>query len=222
MFTGLIESIGTVRKFYRTGEFYTLSIESGLSGELVRGQSVSVSGACLTVTRNDSRSFDVEMMSETFRRTWFCKGLSSGTRVNLERAVRLGDRLDGHIVLGHVDGVAVLKELRGTETKEAVFVPDDKELLRGIVNKGSVCIDGVSLTVINAGDNTFSVGLIPATLSATTLGSLKSGSVINLETDILGKYAARLAGFSVSDGDGDSKSKSNSQSGDYLVSLLSM
>lgn len=214
MFTGLIEAIGVVRKFHQTGEFYTLSIESGLSGELNIGQSVSVSGACLTVTRNDSRSFDVEMMGETFRRTWFCRNLRTGTRVNLERAMRLTDRLDGHLVLGHVDGVAVLRELRGTDTREAVFVPDNKELLRGIVNKGSVCIDGVSLTVINAGDKSFSVGLIPATLSATTLGGLKAGGHVNLETDILGKYVARLAGFS--------ESESNSQRGDYLTSLLSL
>ncbi|MBQ9403592.1 MAG: riboflavin synthase [Synergistaceae bacterium] len=215
MFTGLIESIGVVRKFHQTGEFYSLTIESNFSGELQIGQSVSVSGACLTVTRNDSRSFDVEMMNETFRRTWFCKNLRTGTRVNLERAMRLTDRLDGHLVLGHVDGVAVLREIRGTDTKEAVFVPDDRDLLRGIVNKGSVCIDGVSLTVINATDKNFSVGLIPATLAATSLGDLKAGVLVNLETDILGKYVARLAGFGFS-------SESNSQRGDYLTSLLSL
>lgn len=208
MFTGLIEEIGTVRKFHQTGEFYSLTIEANFSGELQAGQSVSVSGACLTVTRNDQRSFDVEMMSETFKRTWFCRNLRTGTRVNLERALRLTDRLDGHLVLGHVDGIATLRELRGTDTREAVFIPDDKDLLLGIVNKGSVCIDGVSLTVINSGDKSFSVGLIPATLSATTLGGLKSGGLVNLETDILGKYAARLSGLS--------------KRGDYLTSLLSL
>lgn len=208
MFTGLIEEIGTVRKFHQTGEFYSLTIEAKFSGELQAGQSVSVSGACLTVTRNDARSFDVEMMSETFKRTWFYRNLRTGTRVNLERALRLTDRLDGHLVLGHVDGIATLRELRGTDTREAVFIPDDKDLLLGIVNKGSVCIDGVSLTVINSGDKSFSVGLIPATLSATTLGGLKSGGLVNLETDILGKYAARLSGLS--------------KRGDYLTSLLSL
>lgn len=208
MFTGLIEEIGTVRKFHQTGEFYSLTIEANFSGELQAGQSVSVSGACLTVTRNDQRSFDVEMMSETFKRTWFCRNLRTGTRVNLERALRLTDRLDGHLVLGHVDGIATLRELRGTDTREAVFIPDDKDLLLGIVNKGSVCIDGVSLTVINSGDKSFSVGLIPATLSATTLGGLKSGGLVNLETDILGKYVARLSGLS--------------NRGDYLTSLLSL
>ncbi len=211
MFTGLIETIGTVRNFHQTGTFYTLSIDSSFTNELVIGQSVCVSGACLTVTRKSGSIFDVEMMRETFIRTWFGKSLRSGTKVNLERAMRLTDRLDGHLVLGHVDGIAVLKEISGRETKEAVFVPEDKSLLRGIVEKGSVCIDGVSLTVIDAGSSSFSVGLIPATLEATTLGGLKSGSMINLETDILGKYVARLT-----------MNQSDKNRGDYLTSLLSM
>ena len=212
MFTGLIETIGTVRSFHQSGAYYTLKIDAEISGELVVGQSVSVSGACLTVTRNDVRTFDVEMMRETFIRTWFGKSLHAGTRVNLERALRLTDRLDGHLVLGHVDGVARLSEIRGTETKEAVFIPENRELLRGIVEKGSVAIDGVSLTVIDAGSESFSVGLIPATLEATTLGTLKAGSMINLETDILGKYIARLTEITP-----------NAQSRDeYIASLLTM
>ena len=193
MFTGLIEAVGTVRKFSRKGSYYSLTVEADFSGELVRGQSVSVSGACLTVTRNDDKTFDVDMMNETFSRTCFGRNFSIGRRVNLERAMRLTDRLDGHFVLGHVDGIATLREIRGTETKEAVFVPENKELLRGIVEKGSVAVDGVSLTVIDAGKESFSVGIIPATLSATTLGELRAGGIINLETDILGKYAARLS-----------------------------
>lgn len=209
MFTGLIETVGIIRRFSRKGTYYTLTVESGISGELFIGQSVSVSGACLTVTRNDSETFDVEMMQETFMRTWFGKGIRPGTLVNLERAMKLTDRLDGHLVLGHVDGVATLREIVGTETREAVFVPENPELLRGIVSKGSVAIDGVSLTVIDAGNRSFSVGLIPSTLEATTLGGLKAGSVINLETDILGKYVARLTEF---------QPEKNS---DYWKSLLS-
>ena len=212
MFTGLIEEVATVKNFRRTGTFYTLSIESSISQDLKIGQSVSVSGACLTVIRNDSKTFDVQLMQETFNRTWFSKNLRSGTLVNLERAMKLTDRLDGHFVLGHVDGVAAVKEIRGTDTKEAVFIPDDKNLLRGIVEKGSVCIDGVSLTVINAGESNFSVGLIPETLKATTLGNLKAGNFINLETDILGKYIARLTSFDAG----------NNKSGDYLASLLAL
>ncbi|MBQ7560234.1 MAG: riboflavin synthase [Synergistaceae bacterium] len=212
MFTGLIEEVGSVRNFHKTGTFYTLSIESNITSELKIGQSVSISGACLTVTRINAKIFDVQLMQETFTRTWFHKNLRAGTRVNLERAMKLSDRLDGHLVLGHVDGVAALKEIHGQETREAVFIPEDKNLLRGIVEKGSVCIDGVSLTVINAGDSSFSVGLIPETLKATTLGGLKAGSIINLETDILGKYIERLTSF-------DSK---NNKPGNYLTSLLSL
>ena len=210
MFTGLIETIGTIRSFSRKGTYYTLNVEAGISGELFIGQSVSVSGACLTVTRNDAHTFDVEMMKETFSRTWFGRGLRPGTRVNLERAMKLTDRLDGHLVLGHVDGVAALKEIRGTETKEAVFVPENRELLRGIVEKGSVAVDGISLTVIDAGNESFSVGIIPTTLEATTLGGLRAGGMINLETDILGKYVARLTGF-----------QEEAKGSEYWTSLLS-
>ncbi|MBQ6736832.1 MAG: riboflavin synthase [Synergistaceae bacterium] len=209
MFTGLIETIGKVGKFHQTGEFFTLTIEANFSGELKIGESVSVSGACLTVTRNDSRSFDVEMMRETFNRTWFGKTLRTGTKLNLERALRVTDRLDGHFVLGHVDGVAKLTDIKGIETKEAIFTPEDRNLLRGIVEKGSVCIDGISLTVIKVNDKNFSVGLIPATLKATTLGELKVGGLVNLETDILGKYIERLTMY-------------NKNSGNYLTSLLEM
>lgn len=195
MFTGLIETVGTIKCFTRKGTYYTLTVEAKFSGELSLGQSVSVSGACLTVTRNDSRTFDAEMMTETYSRTWFGRGIRPGMRVNLERAMRITDRLDGHLVLGHVDGVAMLKEIHGTDTKEAVFVPENRELLRGIVEKGSVAVDGISLTVIDAGNVSFSVGIIPATLEATTLGGLKAGGLVNLETDILGKYVERLASF---------------------------
>ena len=209
MFTGLIETIGSVGRFHQTGEFYTLTIEAEFSNELKIGESVSVSGACLTVTRKDSKSFDVEMMRETFKRTWFGKNLRTGTKLNLERALKVSDRLDGHFVLGHVDGVAKLTDLKGIDTKEAIFAPEDRNLLRGIVSKGSVCIDGISLTVINVDEKNFSVGLIPATLKSTTLGNLKVGSFINLETDILGKYIERLTMY-------------NKNSDKYLMSLLEM
>lgn len=210
MFTGLIENVGTIKGFTRKGTYYTLTVEAKFSGELSLGQSVSVSGACLTVTRNDSRTFDAEMMTETYSRTWFGRGIRPGMRVNLERAMRITDRLDGHLVLGHVDGVAMLKEIHGTDTKEAVFVPENRELLRGIVEKGSVAVDGISLTVIDAGNVSFSVGIIPATLEATTLGGLKAGGLVNLETDILGKYVERLASF-----------ESVAKDSDYWRSLLS-
>ncbi|NLL36832.1 MAG: riboflavin synthase [Fretibacterium sp.] len=192
MFTGLVEMVGTVRAFQRTGVVYRLTVESPeLAPELVLGQSVSVSGACLTVVAVQGDAFDVEMISETVQRTRFAN-LTQGTRLNLERALRLGDRLDGHLVQGHVDGIARLRELSsGAQTRVARFeaVPS---LLRGIVPKGSVALDGVSLTVIEVTRTDFSVGLIPATLQRCTLGSLRAGDIVNLETDIIGKYVQRL------------------------------
>ena len=208
MFTGLIETTGIVRSFRASGAYYDLSIEAEkFSEELKNGQSISVSGACLTVTQYEKNIFQVQVMRETVKRTWFGKLLRPGMSVNLERAMKLTDRLDGHLVLGHVDGTAVLREIHGTETKEAIFEPENKDLLSGIVEKGSIAVDGVSLTVINVTDKNFSVGLIPETLKFCTLGNLKTGNYVNLETDILGKYVARLLKF-----------KENN--GDYLMSLL--
>ena len=197
MFTGLIEAVGRVEALRQAQGVYELDLNAdNFSAEFI-GQSISVSGACLTVTEILSKNnFKVQLMPETFNRTWFKDNLRPGVSVNLERALKIGDRLDGHLVLGHVDGVAVLRELSGNEqTKIAVFEPEDLNLLKGIVNKGSVAIDGVSLTVINANDKNFSLGLIPETLKNTSLGDLKVGSRVNLETDILGKFVERLLNF---------------------------
>ena len=194
MFTGLVEAVGAVRAFRRAEEVSLLSIECpALASELVLGQSVAVSGACLSVVALHGDVFDVEMMSETAERTWFAD-LRPGTLVNLERAMALGDRLDGHLVLGHVDGTAVLKRLSGTGRTRVACFGAGPPLLRGIVPKGSVAIDGVSLTVIGVSASDFSVGLIPTTLASCTLGRMAVGTVVNLETDILGKYVERLLG----------------------------
>lgn len=194
MFTGLVEAVGAVRAFRRADEVSLLSIECpALASELVLGQSVAVSGACLSVVALHGDVFDVEMMPETAERTWFAD-LRPGTLVNLERAMALGDRLDGHLVLGHVDGTAVLKRLSGTGRTRVACFGAGPPLLRGIVPKGSVAIDGVSLTVIGVSASDFSVGLIPTTLESCTLGRMAVGTVVNLETDILGKYVERLLG----------------------------
>lgn len=193
MFTGLVETTGTVREIRRAeGGVYLLSVECPkMSPELVLGQSVMVSGACLTVVAVRGGIFDVEMMPETLERTRF-SSLARGSRVNLERAMKLGGRLDGHLVLGHVDGVATLERLSGAgRTKEACFCAGE-DVTRTIVPKGSVALDGVSLTVIGADGESFSVGLIPATLELCTLGQLKPGDAVNVETDIVGKYVSRL------------------------------
>ena len=195
MFTGLIETMGRVEALNKSGGVYELELKAGIKNfaEFI-GQSISVSGACLTVTEIlNEFNFRVQLMPESFNRTWFKDRLRPGVRLNLERAMKLGGRLDGHLVLGHVDGVAVLRSL--DNNKIAVFEPEDRNLLRGIVNKGSVAVDGVSLTVINAGDKTFSLGLIPETLKNCTLGEIKAGSLVNIETDILGKFVERLLNF---------------------------
>lgn len=197
MFTGLIEAVGRVEALRQAQGVYELDINANnFSAEFI-GQSISVSGACLTVTEILSKNnFKVQLMPETFNRTWFKDNLRPGVNVNLERALKIGDRLDGHLVLGHVDGVAVLREVSGNEqTKIAVFEPEDLSLLKGIVNKGSAAVDGVSLTVIEANNKNFSLGLIPETLKNTSLGDLKVGSRVNLETDILGKFVERLLNF---------------------------
>ncbi len=194
MFTGLVEAVGRVRAFHRADAVYLLSIEwPGTARELTLGQSVAVSGVCLSVSALHGDVFDVEMMPETAERTWF-SSLRLGTFVNLERAMMLSSRLDGHLVLGHVDGTAALKRLEGSGRTRAARFSTMPDLLRGVVSKGSVAIDGVSLTVIDVSASDFSVGLIPTTLASCTLGQMKVGAVVNLETDILGKYVERLLG----------------------------
>lgn len=194
MFTGLVEAVGTVRDLRRTGGVYRLTLDCPqIAPELVFGQSVAVGGACLTVVAVRDGLFDVEMMPETALRTRF-SSLGRGDRVNLERAMRMGDRLDGHLVQGHIDGTAKLTELSGSNQTQTARFLASKELLRLIVPKGSVAIDGVSLTVIDADEVSFSVGLIPATLENCTLGSIRVGETVNIETDIIGKYVAKLLG----------------------------
>lgn len=194
MFTGLIEAMGTICGVHKTGSVFRLSIECPwLAQELVYGQSVAVNGVCLSVVALRGNIFDIEMMPETASRTRFAS-LARGTRVNLERAMKMGGRLDGHLVLGHVDGTATVTSLSGSSQTRKAWFETTKELMRTIVSKGSVAIDGISLTVIDADEKIFSVGLIPATLEGCTLGQLQTGDIVNVETDIVGKYVERLLG----------------------------
>ncbi|MDR1379823.1 MAG: riboflavin synthase [Synergistaceae bacterium] len=192
MFTGLVEAIGKVLDVRETRDVFRLSIECPeFASELALGQSVSVSGACLSVAAVRASVFDVEMMPETVKRTRFVF-LTRGVFVNLERAMKLGERLDGHLVLGHVDGTAKVEKLSGSARTKKAFFRADQDVTRYIVPKGSVAVDGVSLTVIDAGAGGFSVGLIPTTLESCTLGRLAPGDVVNIETDVIGKYVERL------------------------------
>jgi riboflavin synthase len=191
MFTGLVEAVGRVAKVSTAGSIISLQIEAAFSGELKKGQSVCVSGACLTVVSFNDTSFSVEMMNETVKRTKFSaiREKGAGMPVNLERALRAGDRLDGHFVLGHIDGVGTVRDLYdGGAGLYTVKVEAASEIMCQIVEKGSIALDGVSLTVIDSSENCFSVGLIPTTLSNCTLGKIRTGDKLNIETDIIGKY----------------------------------
>lgn len=192
LFTGLVETIGTIIAVIPRGDVWQLDIRAEkIASGLHLGDSVSISGACNTVVDFNSDSFSVEMMEETRSRTKL-GSLKNGSHVNLERAMRLDSRLDGHMVAGHVDGVAeVINVEFQPNTRKYVFsAPPD--ILSGIVPKGSVTIDGVSLTVIGADDKSFSVGVIPSTLADTTINELKKRDKVNIETDMVGKYILKF------------------------------
>jgi len=190
MFTGIIQEIGTVRKIL-PGEAYKLEIGAQkILQDLEIGDSVSVDGACLTVVQFGAHGFEVDAMPETIERTTL-KYLQIGSRVNLESSLRLGDKLGGHWVAGHVDGTGRI--LGSTKEGNSVIyeISITSDLAEQLVPKGSVAIDGISLTIIECGRNNFKVGIIPHTLQSTTLGSKGVGDHVNLETDVIGKYIYR-------------------------------
>ncbi len=193
MFTGIVEDIGTVSGVIRRTKESTITIRVGKIDprELVNGESISVSGACLTVTSVEGDTFTVDASRETLSRTSLGK-LKAGHAVNLERSLRAGDRMGGHIVSGHVDGVGKVKskKKRGSSVEFTFSAPAD--VLKYIVEKGSVAVNGVSLTVNSAGGDGFTVNIIPFTLAETTFGSLRAGNPVNIECDIIGKYVEKL------------------------------
>lgn len=192
MFTGLIETVGKINSIQEKGDVWQIAISAPMiAAELKDGDSVAVSGTCLTVIDSDKKNFCVEMMEETKNRTKL-GNLKSGASVNLERAMQFDSRFDGHMVSGHIDGIGKVNEIKDNGSTKKIFFETDTELLSNIVSKGSITIDGVSLTVIDVTKNEFSVGLIPTTLKETTLAELKVGSIVNLETDIIGKYVAKF------------------------------
>jgi riboflavin synthase len=190
MFTGLVECTGLLRARSEHGPGIRLAFEAPLGGLLV-GESVSVSGACLTVVAARPDGFDADVTRETLERTMLGR-LSVGARVNFERAVRAGDRLGGHLVQGHVDGLAEVLETKPAGEALDVSVGTAPSLLRYVAEKGSVALDGVSLTVNGVGGGAFSIMLIPHTRAVTTLGNLAPGRVLNLEVDLVARYVARL------------------------------
>ena len=192
MFTGLVAELGTVKRLARQGSSYHLTVGAKkVLDNLKIGDSVAVNGACLTVVRMDEGGFTADVMPETVRLTNI-GSLQPGSKVNLERTLRLCDGLDGHIVSGHVEGLGTISEQRPEGIAVVVTIATPPELLKYIIKKGSIAIDGISLTVTEVTDTSFSVSLIPHTAKETTLGFKKVGDSVNLETDILGKYVERM------------------------------
>lgn len=189
MFTGLVETTGTLGRRVPLGAGFRIQIRTSL-GPLSLGESVSVSGACLTVVSMDGEGFEADVSVETIDRT-ILGGLAPGARVNLERAVAAGDRLGGHLVTGHVDGIATVVAVTPAGEATRVVIEPPQELLRLVAGKGSVALDGVSLTVNRVEDRRFDIMLIPHTMAVTTLGQLSVGRKLNLEVDLVARYVVR-------------------------------
>jgi riboflavin synthase len=194
MFTGLVEGVGEIVELGRGAEGLRLAVAPPFPvGELALGESLAVAGACLTVAALSHRAASFDVSPETLARTTFpLKKI--GDRVNLERSLKLGDRLGGHLVTGHVDGVGVLRERRAGPDHLTLQFEMPADLSRYVIEKGSIAVDGVSLTVNACQGRTLVVNIIPFTAQKTTLALLKVGDKVNLETDIIGKYVARLLG----------------------------
>ncbi len=191
MFTGLVEEVGRVSSL-EDGEMLRLSISAGhVMGDTKAGDSISVNGVCLTVGETDEGTLTFYAMPETLRRTALGT-LEEGSAVNLERAMASGDRFGGHIVQGHVDGVGEVLGVRPEGEAEIWEFGAPGAVLRYSVEKGSICVDGISLTVVSVGESSFTVSILPQTRANTNLGTLGRGSTVNLEADVIGKYVERL------------------------------
>ncbi|MER7275930.1 riboflavin synthase [Dactylosporangium sp. NPDC000244] len=194
MFTGIIEELGTVAAIDELGDSARLEIRAAtVTSDAAHGDSISVNGVCLTVVDNADGVFTADVMGESLRRSTL-GALRPGSAVNLERAATVATRLGGHIVQGHVDGVGQILSREAGDQWETVTFALPEGLGRYVVEKGSITVDGISLTVMAVTDDTFSVGLIPTTLKLTTLGAKGVGERVNLEVDIMAKYVEKLLG----------------------------
>lgn len=200
MFTGIIEEVGHVKSMHRGSKSFVLEIEASkvLDGTQV-GDSIATNGVCLTVTHLTGTGFTADVMPETVSRTALGE-LIAGSPVNLERALSLQTRLGGHLVSGHIDGTGCITDIRQDDTALWLTVSCDSKLLRYIIEKGSVTLQGVSLTVARVDDRSFAVSLIPHTQAATTLHQARIGDRVNIENDIIAKYVEKLLGKSDSSG----------------------
>lgn len=195
MFTGIVEELGVIKSVRRGAESARLMIDAArvIGGSRV-GDSIMVNGVCLTSVYFGERTFTADVMAETLDKSNLGK-LKTGDRVNLERALRLDDRLGGHIVSGHIDGVGTISSREKHDIATLITIKAPQAVMRYIIKKGSVAIDGISLTVVDFAADSFQVSLIPHTANETTLGFKKNGDTVNLEGDIIGKYIERMMNF---------------------------
>lgn len=208
MFTGIIESLGTIKRIEPKGEGRVMHVACGIDLKETRtGDSIAVNGACLTVTGFTKGGFIVDMAPETVDRTNF-KYLGQGSPVNIERALKLSDRIDGHLVSGHIDGTGTIASISKRSNAVIVSIDVPFELAADMIEKGSVAVDGISLTINKCMDTGFEVSIIPHTARITTIGQKKTGDKVNIETDMLGKYVKKiLSGARPSDGSVSGTSK---------------
>ena len=192
MFTGLVADLGTVAAVDATDDGVRLRLQTALAGEIGEGDSVAVNGVCLTATEVSADAFAADVMHESLRRSSLGQAAQQGARVNLELSLRASDRLGGHIVQGHVDGVGTVSGVREDGFSRVVTIDAPPDVLRYVVEKGSIAVNGVSLTVSAISDEAFEVSLIPETLERTTLGQAAPGAMVNLEVDVLAKYVEKL------------------------------
>ena len=194
MFTGIVEGLGIIKKFEKktnTRSAAKMKVNLGnLTKGLKAGHSVAINGVCLTVTKTSKSGAEFEMIGETIRKTDLGK-LKSGDKVNIERSLKVGDRMEGHFVLGHIDGTGKIIKIKKMPKEIKFWIELPKNLSKHVVKKGSIAIDGISLTLVDIIKNKISVCIIPHTMKITNLGSKKVGDNVNIETDILGKYTTK-------------------------------
>ncbi len=195
MFTGVVTSLGVVKKARERGGILELEIEArSVARDIEIGDSVSVNGVCLTATRTTRKAFSTQVMIETLSVTTI-DSLKKGSIVNLEPAARFSDRIGGHMVQGHIDHTAPVVRIEDLEGARRIWFEPPESVIRYLVPKGSIAIDGVSLTIVEVGRTSFQVALIPHTLEVTTMKDLSVGSVVNLEVDVMAKYVERFVGL---------------------------
>ena len=196
MFTGLVADLGTVTAVDATGDGVRVAVRTALAPQIAEGDSVAVNGVCLTATAIADGAFSADVMNETLRRSSLAE-VGEGAAVNLELPLRAEDRLGGHFVQGHVDGLGTVRSIEPDGFARVVAIAAPAEILRYVVEKGSIAVDGISLTVASVTDDAFTVSLIPETLERTNLGGAAPGQPVNLEVDVLAKYVERLASGAV-------------------------